>query len=208
MRPWFAATLFVVSAVACRGEERPLRPDDVPSKAPKKVEPPKSPVRLPKQHRASAEACPRLDVAAATAPFGKMAPGPACATAKDCPTWSRCVRGRCHTDDCYEDTDCGPSAVCACEPAKPVGANFGRGHRCVKSACRLDADCGPGGACSPTFDFDCGSYHGVVGYQCHTAKDACTDDVECQEDGGTPYAYCGFEPKSGRWTCGQANCKG
>ncbi len=204
MRAWLTAV--VLSAVACRGEERPLRPDDVPTKAPKKVETPKSPRRLPKQHRASAEACPRVDVAAATAPFGKMGPGPACTTAKDCGPSSRCVRGHCHTDDCYEDTDCGPSAVCACEGA--TGGGVGPGHRCVKSGCRLDADCGAAGACSPTFDFDCGSYHGVVGYQCHATDDVCTDDSDCQGDGGVPYAYCAFEPKSGHWVCGHASCKG
>lgn len=182
--------------LGCRDESRAVRPDE--AKAPKvdakpaKVEP----ARVPKHHRAEAAACPRKD--APVAPFGKKAGGPPCSSAADCSASSRCVAGRCRHDDCYEDPDCGPGSACACDP-------LGQGHRCVTAGCRVDSDCA-GGACSPTFDFVCGAYHGVIGFQCHSPADACVDDQDCvASDAGS---YCAHEPKSGRWVCGNALCKG
>lgn len=193
---------------ACRGEgptaiaddptktkpKAPSKPttEDAASPAPRKAD-------APKRHRAVAVACSRLDGAPVVG-HAKMAPGPPCATGKDCGPSSRCVYGHCRKDDCYADADCKAGEVCGCDP-------LDRGHRCLPSGCRVDADCGPGGWCSPTFGLQCGSFHGVIGHQCHTAKDECLDDDECKKPGSS-YGYCAFEPKSGRFICGTSECDG
>lgn len=182
--------------LACRESSRAVRPDDPTPKVDAGKPKPPPVERLPRRHRAEAAACSRVDVPTVT--HGKMALGAACASAADCGPSSRCVGGRCRKDDCYEDPDCGAGSACACDP-------LGAGHRCVTAACRVDADCG-GRGCSPTFDFECGAYHGVVGFQCHTSTDACVDDEDCKRTGGG--TYCAHEPKSGRWVCGSAMCKG
>lgn len=197
MRALFLAV--VLLAAGCRGEESVTA---VPEKAKEKAKKPpkKAPEKLlePRKHRATAEACSRVD-GPATATHAKHAPGTPCLTATDCGFLSRCVGGHCRTDQCYTDSDCKSElSVCACDP-------MDHGHRCLPSDCQVDADCGPGGFCSPSFGLHCGSYHGVLSYHCHTPKDDCLDDSDCKKSG---YGYCAFESKSGHWICGKQECDG
>jgi hypothetical protein len=107
----------------------------------------------------------------------------------------------CEYDQCASDQDCPKSEVCECGQA----ANTGRyPNVCLPGNCRVDADCGSGGYCSPSFGTMCGSYGGIVGYFCHTAKDECTNDDECTDGPG----YCALQPTTGAWTCFYSVCAG
>lgn len=102
----------------------------------------------------------------------------------------------CTYDTCMHDTDCAQGQTCACHGAADTG---GAGNTCIASGCRVDADCGPGGYCSPSVSsMGCG---GLGGYYCHTAKDQCIDDSDCQ-DGGFGMA-CEYSSANGRWQCAQ-----
>jgi len=200
MRAMFLAVVLLASG--CRGEESVTAVKDKAEPKPKKA-PKKAPEKLaePLKHRATAEACSRVDAPATTSTHAKQAPGTPCLTATDCGFLSRCVGGHCRTDQCYADSDCkSEKSVCACDP-------MNHGHRCLPSDCQVDADCGPGGFCSPSFGLQCGSYHGVLSYHCHTPKDDCLNDSDCRKESSS-YGYCAFEPKSGHWICGTAECDG
>ncbi len=193
--------MLLLVVVSCRGPSTDAiatnEEKNLPKKPPKVDEKPSVP---PKKHRANAAACATEDAPSTTATYGRPGAGPACTTKADCKPSSRCVGGHCRTDECQQDGDCKGTAVCACDP-------MNQGHRCLESDCRVDADCGPGKFCSPSFGLDCGAYHGVLSYRCHTKDDVCRDDEDCQKNGAT-YAYCAFEPKSGHWVCGHSMCKG
>jgi hypothetical protein len=112
----------------------------------------------------------------------------------------------CSYDTCFADSDCKLGGPCACRGTGTVGANT-----CLAGNCRVDADCGPGGSCSPTYDFGCGRYLGIVGYYCHTKNDTCLDDSDCVPAGapiGAPAADCRHNPATGAWTCATGQCAG
>ncbi|HEY2902752.1 MAG TPA: hypothetical protein VGL59_19380, partial [Polyangia bacterium] len=69
----------------------------------------------------------------------------------------------------------------------------------------VDADCGGNGYCSPTVDFGCGQFIGVVGYYCHTGEDTCTNDADCTNSGG---GDCRYNPAVGNWSCVKSVCAG
>lgn len=98
----------------------------------------------------------------------------------------------CSYDTCFADSDCG-AKVCSCrEAASDTNA-------CVGGDCQVDADCGAGGYCSPSVDFDKINF-GVTSYYCHTAKDACIDDADCNKGGGAQ-AKCAYDAKTMHWAC-------
>jgi hypothetical protein len=125
----------------------------------------------------------------------------------------------CSYDTCLTDSDCPDNEACECRASETsVAAN-----RCQTDGnCRIDADCGTNGYCSPSqvgvFCFcpspalcdpdttscyagntrvacACGDSCGH-GYFCHTSRDACTDDSDC-ESGGT----CNYDTVEQRWIC-------
>jgi hypothetical protein len=99
----------------------------------------------------------------------------------------------CTYDACFHDTDCNAGEVCACHGSAYVG---GFGNACVQGDCRVDSDCGAGGWCSPSTDpSSCAG--GLLGYYCHTPKDTCVNDSDCNLKGGA-YA-CAYQ--SGFWQC-------
>jgi hypothetical protein len=108
----------------------------------------------------------------------------------------------CTYDQCFADTDCGSGAVCNCE------GGFRSDHNvCQAGNCRTDADCGDNGYCSPSFG-TCGNYEGVVGYFCHTRKDECTDDADCDGEGDFGDPYCMYDDGVGHWKCSNSHCAG
>jgi hypothetical protein len=122
-------------------------------------------------------------------------------------TYHRSLAGTCASnpdagDACLSDPDCGATGVCSCK-----GETFGWAHVssknvCVPSNCRSDSDC-KAGACSPTVNFDCGSFYGVQGYYCHTAKDTCHNDSDCGANGA-----CAYQSTVGYWECSYGHCAG
>jgi len=122
-------------------------------------------------------------------------------------TNGRCLSGGrlptclCSYDTCFADTDCAGKGPCDCRVKGSPPAN--RANVCLKGNCQVDADCGPGSYCSPTYDFGCGRYFGVVGYYCHKANDACIDDTDCAAPGD-----CRYNPAVGAWACATSQCAG
>jgi hypothetical protein len=163
---------------------------------------------VPARHRPTAVACP-MD-----RPAG-ICTSPGSATA-ECIADSECAAGQngrcrqqvrfptciCSYDSCFADTDCGAGGVCSCRGSS--GPTDNSANVCLKSNCRVDADCG-GRYCSPTVDFGCGAFFGVVGYYCHTAKDSCLDDTDCASQGG---GDCRYNPTTAAWTCVKSICAG
>jgi hypothetical protein len=43
---------------------------------------------------------------------------------------------------------------------------------------------------------DCGGYHTIDSYHCHTPQDTCLDNSDC-----TGSDYCNFDTYDGRWKC-------
>lgn len=132
-------------------------------------------------------------------------PGPGasaggCTTDADCPEGDngRCVSARgggiCSYDECFEDGDCATGELCACD------GGVGGGNACLTAGCTVDADCGAY-ACSPTLG-SCGDYLPAVGYNCHTATDACYSDADCEA------GYCAYDTTSGAWACSTSACAG
>jgi hypothetical protein len=117
----------------------------------------------------------------------------------------RCVtQGRggywCTYDECYTDDDCGDGNVCTC------GGDHGANH-CLQGNCQVDADCGDNSYCSPSFG-TCGNYTGVVGYFCHTRKDKCSNDTDCDGEGEFGEPYCMYDTTVGHWRCSSSQCVG
>lgn len=195
-----AMTLF---AGACREHASdsvsadPAQRKDITRAAPV---PPK-PARVPKLHRAKAEACPRESTTAAHEKR-YIAPGKKCSSNADCTERSggRCNgSGSCAYDECHVDGDCTKGAVCECKE------EASEGWRCMDADCRIDADCGGSGFCSPSYPISCGPFHGFTSYRCHTKDDDCLDDDDCKRDG---WGYCAYSAEVKKWVCGHDRCKG
>src|SRR5439155_1737546 len=153
--------------------------------------------RVPQKHRATAVACPSdrpPGTCAADAGTGVPDAGLYCGKDTDCAsgTNGRCLPGGrlagclCSYDTCATDADCAQmGGPCECRPSTQgiVAPTTTAGNVCKAGNCRVDADCGSGGYCSPSLG-SCGNYGGVVGYYCHTTRDTCVDDADCQVRGG------------------------
>jgi hypothetical protein len=141
-------------------------------------------------------------------------PGFGCMTDSECNDGGqngRCLPGgriagcQCTYDTCFADADCHGGGPCDCRAGAGIaGPGFSATNICKGGDCRTDRDCGPGGYCSPTLG-GCGAYGGVTDYRCHTPKDKCVDDSDCQAQGG---GDCRYEPTSGAWTCQTSQCAG
>jgi hypothetical protein len=96
---------------------------------------------------------------------------------------------------CGTDADCTENELCDCRDGQP-GTCVGRGN------CRVDDDCGGGATsyCSRAYGYDCGGYHALGSYYCHTPKDTCITDADC-----TGKDYCDYEVITGRWECKSPN---
>jgi hypothetical protein len=169
--------------------------------------------RVPKKHRATATACSMTRPAGPDPGMGRGT----CKADADCKDGAagkngRCVPSRagftCSYDTCFDDATCG-GKVCLCRSAAETVATSSTNHCLTQGDCQADGDCGAGGYCSPSFS-TCGNYAGVVSYYCHTAKDGCIDDEDCQGlDGGLGGpGYCMFSPMETRWICAYSQCAG
>ncbi len=138
-------------------------------------------------------------------------PGPitggVCDTDADCTdasigTNGRCVYARiggvCSYDECFTDSDCELTELCACDGAS------GGGNTCLSSNCRVDSDCGAY-TCAPTLG-GCGHYTPPVAYYCHTATDSCYSDADCA--GAGLRGYCAYNGSTGSWACSTSECAG
>lgn len=165
-----------------------------------KTELPASP-RVPAEHRPTAVLC--AEVRPASDPVNVQYGD--CKQHADCTNGSngRCVSGigymsnrfYCVYDQCATDSDCDAGKVCYCTASEAA--------RCLSVGnCQTDADCGGGGYgyCSPSNGWDCGGYHTIDSYHCHTPKDTCIDDSDC-----TGRDYCDYDPVDGRWECTSPN---
>lgn len=154
--------------------------------------------RVPTAHRPEAASC--VGVHAPPEPSGTSTRG-ACTKHADCTQGKngRCIHGiggaynyySCVYDQCDTDADCDPGKVCFCTVSDAA--------RCLSvGKCRTDADCGGGsyGYCSPSTGMDCGGYHTIDSYHCHTPQDTCIDNSDC-----TGTDYCNFDTYDGRWKC-------
>ncbi len=97
----------------------------------------------------------------------------------------------CVYDECTTDADCDSGMMCHCTASSVA--------RCMyEGNCRVDADCG-GTAynfCSPSMGSDCGGYHTIAGYYCHTPLDSCIEDSDCIGSD-----YCNYNEYEARWGC-------
>ncbi len=155
--------------------------------------------RVPALHRPAALSC--AGVHPTSDPAGVMFGD--CKKHADCTagTNGRCVSGigymgnsfRCIYDQCATDDGCDPGKVCYCTANEAA--------RCLSVGnCRIDADCGSHGHCSPSNGWDCGGYHTIDSYYCHTPQDTCIDNSDC-----TGMDYCNYDPVDGRWECTSPN---
>jgi len=105
----------------------------------------------------------------------------------------------CTYDSCAGDSDCPSGQTCACHGSPYT---YGLGNTCVPGNCRVDSDCGTGGYCSPSPAVPCSDgpyfYCMGLGYYCHTPRDQCVDDSDCQ---GVNFPSCVYEPSAGYWKC-------
>jgi hypothetical protein len=157
--------------------------------------------RVPKNHRATAVACP-TGRGTENGQFGDSGVPGSCAQDSDCTsgTNGRCVPNMggafyltCSYDQCATDGDCAGTA-CVCRPdATSVVANVCASS---KSQCRLDSDCGAGGYCSPSESSDVFCFSPDLDYFCHTPADECIDDTDCANGG------CNYDPSVKHWKCG------
>jgi hypothetical protein len=162
---------------------------------------------VPTNHRSTMASCPQ-GRGPGTSGFGTCnCPECPCLQDNDCESGmnGRCTSGPfacsmgCSYDGCLSDADCTGSVPCACRSsASDSMLNF----CATQSNCRIDADCGPSGYCSPSL-LDLVQNNGysmcenlATGYFCHTPKDSCTDDSDCNQ--GT----CNFDLTSQSWSCG------
>ena len=172
----------------------------------------------PENHRAAPKACDGTrPLEPVSLPPGSTHPHVKCTTHEECTAGKngRCLGNnhdgwQCTYDACETDADCsGGAKLCECE------GGFRSDHNvCLTAECHVDADCAPTSAacgtgfCSPSLG-SCGHYTKAVGYFCHTAKDECTNDSDCEgrgQFGQKP--YCKFEPSVGFWKCSTQECAG
>jgi hypothetical protein len=200
--------LFVVAALSCSSGAAP------------KV------TRVPALHRAAATPCtadrgPGVSAGSCIGNSNAQCHSDADCTAGANGRCSQMPKGVCNQqctyDKCTSDSDCTGGAPCACRRPDSGLPTDPPPNICVsESNCRTDADCGEGGYCSPTtiddvcgcigpcpddagqecWSGDCGH-----GYFCHTAKDTCVDDADCQDG-----MICNFDLPSQSWKCGREAC--
>jgi hypothetical protein len=184
-----------------------------------------SALRVPQQHRARPETCPRergsenpLNLASCADTSGIV-----CKSDADCTAGmnGRCFlnsdpcRTYCSYDECLADTDCPAGQPCMCRTSGTEKAP----NSCVAgSSCATDADCGKCGFCSlssqrtmlqcslvnPCSGCDAGdtvkcTCLGVTSeaFACHTMNDECTNDSDCPAMGG----YCAYADDKKHWAC-------
>lgn len=137
--------------------------------------------------------------------------------------WERfpCM-SECSYDTCSADSDCPANQPCECRASD---ADSAANTCVSGGNCRIDSDCGPCGYCSPTqinvlcfcpstvlcpdgggacyegtssgweeVPCSCGDACGH-GYFCHTPRDTCVDDSDC--DDGT----CNYDTVNMQWSC-------
>jgi hypothetical protein len=159
--------------------------------------------RVPAAHRPEAASC--VGVNAPPEPSGTTTMAGTCKKHADCTLGKngKCIHGiggsynyySCVYDSCGTDADCDPGKVCFCSPNDAA--------RCLSVGnCRTDADCGGGdySYCSPSMGMDCGGYHTIDSYHCHTPQDTCIDNSDCTGSGSAS-DYCNFDAYDGRWKC-------
>ena len=117
-----------------------------------------------------------------------------------CAAWTTLAGCSCTFDRCVGDSDCPKGQTCACHGSPYM---LGSGNACVPGNCRIDADCGAGAYCSPTPALPCNQdprvlYCQGVGYYCHTPKDECVDDGDCEAVGSPG---CLYDATAGYWKC-------
>ena len=185
-----------------------VEPDGAP------VPPPRS--REPKVHRASDATCASMrpvgtNLDAGGVPDSGPSPYQRCKSDAECTagTNGRCTASRigltCTYDTCAADSDCTQTnGVCACRDQGGLGTN----NQCTQGGnCRVDADCAGGkGYCSPSFDVGCNL--GFQGFYCHTPKDDCLDDAECNPPGGPGGGLCTYDAAVAKWACSRVMCAG
>lgn len=159
--------------------------------------------RVPKEHRPRAEVCP--SERGSSAPFDMTGctsrTGITCTKDADCSAGlnGRCLAHNepcdtaCSYDECLTDSDCaGAPCLCRSSAADTVK------NQCLPgSNCKTDSDCGSCGYCSADAEpvgLDCRVES--VSYVCHTARDQCADDDDC--DGG----FCAYDGRLAAWVCG------
>jgi len=98
------------------------------------------------------------------------------------------VSGVCHAG-CQQDSDCGDSAACQCDPGTPAG-------RCVYGNCRVDDDCGPNSVCAQVKQA-C-TYPTL---RCSHAGDECKTAADCPGQG----AFCS-PSANGNLVCSPSQC--
>jgi hypothetical protein len=158
--------------------------------------------RVPKEHRAMAQACPTAR--GSSGPLDMTGcmnrAGITCTKDADCTAGlnGRCLPHNepcdtaCSYDECLTDSDCA-AGPCLCRSS---GSDTLSNQCLPGSNCKTDADCGNCGYCSlnaPLLGFDCRVES--RSYVCHTASDQCTDPGDC--DGG----FCSYNAGAG-WACG------
>ena len=112
---------------------------------------------------------------------------------------------RCSYDQCQSDSDCktslGVDGICYCRsdpdhPPDTVTSPYP--NLCGKVPCATDSECGPPGVgyCSPFSPYPCAPTQ-LSGYQCHTDRDECLNDIDCPNT-----HWCGWNPTSQHFWCG------
>src|ERR1017187_5271436 len=157
--------------------------------------------RIPVNHRASDIQCAQ-PAAAGTCP-GNMCPTSLCSSDGGCADGGGsgdCFTSAFSSSACSSDSDCPRGQTCACHGSPYM---FGSGNGCVPGNCQVDGDCGTGGYCSPTPGLPCNMngrdlYCQGLGYYCHTPKDECVDDSDCQ---GVGSPGCLYDQSAGYWKC-------
>jgi len=164
-------------------------------------------VRVPKEHRAVAQACPSergshepIDMSACADHSGAK-----CTKDADCTAGQngRCslphnepCDTECTYDECLTDSDCA-AGPCVCR----MSGTDTLQNICLPGNCKTDSDCGSCGYCSLSatpVGHDCRVDYPM--YSCHTAADECIDPSDCV-DGG--FSYCAFGASDAEhWACG------
>jgi hypothetical protein len=155
----------------------------------------------PKNHRATAIACPSGRGSEDPQYVDSGVPGD-CFQDSDCtngkngrctPSMGGAFTLQCSYDQCGSDGDCG-GTVCVCREDSSSTAPNVCGS--TKSNCRVDADCGSGGYCSPSESSDTFCFSASLTYFCHTSSDECIDDTDCTN------GSCNYDTSSKHWKCG------
>lgn len=213
--------LVVTDSAPDGGDDAGTRPDGAVQPPDGALPPRPLPPRTgkPGVHRASDASCasprpPGTNRDAGAVPDSGSAPFQRCGSDAECTlgTNGRCLGSRegltCSYDTCAADSDCAsrPNGVCACRNLGGLGTN----NQCTQGGnCKVDTDCAGGtGYCSPSFEVGCNL--GFQGFFCHTPKDSCLGDSDCNE-GADPRAggsLCTYDPTAAKWACSRVICAG